>query len=211
VTVDDLPEKVCFWFDPSCPWTWLTSRWLVGVAERGGIEVEWRPLSLPVIRGGGDDLPEDKRREAEGSKAAHRVFEALLRSDRTDDVRALYEEIGRRVHHDGEAFHPELVVAAAEAVGLPGEVVAATDDASLDDAARRDTEAACALAGPEVGSPVLSFDDPPVGVFGPILTELPGDVEAAMVFEAAVLTARVPQFSELKRGRTKPPRPGPLP
>lgn len=210
MSVDDLPEKVCFHFDPSCPWTWLTSRWLVGVAERGGIEVEWRPLSLPVIREGAD-LSEEKRREGEGSQAAHRIFEALLRADRADDVRALYDEIGRRAHHGGEPFRAELVVAAAEDLGFPPEVLAAAEDASLDEAARRDTEAACALAGPEVGSPVLSFDDPPVGVFGPILTALPDETEAAMLFEAAVLTARVPQFSELKRGRTSPPKPGPRP
>jgi hypothetical protein len=187
--------RIDAWFDPHCPWTWATSRWLVGCAHDRGVEVRWHPFSLTILR----DKPVGPALRALRVVAAVRAQDELA-------VGPLYTELGRRIHHDGEQADADLGGALA-AVGVEPEVAAAADDESWDDAIRASMAEAKALVGDDVGLPILAIDDGdgPTGASGPILAAMPTGDEALQLFDAWGAILRVPGFAELKRSRTGPP------
>jgi 2-hydroxychromene-2-carboxylate isomerase len=196
-------QALTFWFDPGCPWTWITSRWLVEAAARREVPVAWRSLSLAVLNGD-REVPEAYRAARDASVGAHRVFAALLAEDRDDLVAGLYTELGRRWFHDGGARAVADVADAAARAGA-GSWAAAAGDARWDEALAASTRQAVGLAGPDVGSPVLSWGDPPVAVFGPILSPAPTGEDAAVLLDRIVTLGSEPGFFELKRGRSHGP------
>jgi len=198
-----------FFFDPGCPWTWATSRWLVDAAQRRGIEVVWRNLSLGVLNEG-RELSDHLRRTLPAGLVAHRLIAALHASGRNELIGDYYTEYGRRVHHDGVEPSVEVVREVALAVGA-GDWVAALDDARWDVPVAESTRLAMSLAGPDVGSPVLAFGDPLVGVFGPIVSPPPCDEQAMFLLDVVLLVAQCPGFFEIKRGRNGPVQLGPRP
>ena len=206
---DSLPREIELFFDPACPWTWATSRWLLDAAAQHDVEVRYRSLSLPVLNAG-REIPEQFRPGMEASTAAHRLFAALRAAGRNDLVGAVYTEYGRHRFHDGREPSRDLVAEAAGRAGA-GEWSDALDDASWDSEVEASTKEAVALAGPDVGSPVLVFDEPRVGVFGPVVSPPPSGRTAADLLELVVRAARTPGFLELKRGRSGPPTFGPRP
>lgn len=187
--------RVDAWFDPICPWTWATSRWLVGCAHDRGVEVRWHPFSLTFQ----NDSPVGP------ALRALRVVAAVRAADEVA-VGPLYTELGRRIHHDGEEADDDLGGALA-AVGLEPELAAAAGDDSWDAAIRDSMAEAKALVGDDVGIPILAIDDDhgPTGASGPILSAIPTGDEALRLFDAWAATVRVPGFAELKRTRTGPP------
>jgi predicted DsbA family dithiol-disulfide isomerase len=187
--------RIDAWFDAICPWTWATSRWLVGCAHDRGAEVRWHPFSLTFQ----DDSPVGPALRALRVVAAVRAEDELA-------VGPLYTELGRRIHHDGEQADDDLGGALA-AVGLEPELAAAADDGSWDAAIRDSMAQARAVVGDDVGIPILAIDDGdgPKGASGPILSAMPAGDEALRLFDAWVATLRVPGFAELKRTRTGPP------
>ncbi len=191
--------SVDFFFDPGCPWTWATSRWLVEATGRRSIEVAWRSLSLAVLNAG-QDVPEQYRQPMDIAARAHRVFSALLADGRNDLVGAVYSEYGRRVHHD--AAEPSLgllgdtVIAAGAA-----DYIGAIDDESWDEPVEASTNEAVALAGPDVGSPVLAFGTPRFAIFGPIVSPPPRGEDGTKLLDLVFATAEIPGLFELKRGR----------
>lgn len=189
-------------FDPSCPWTWLTSRWLVGVAGREGFDVEWRAFSLPYVNRD-KDLPEEWRPRMEVVTGAHRALQALRERGDNDAVGRLYGALGARWHTGGEELTRESVLAAARDAGVEDVAAPALDDASLDAAVAASTDAALALAGPDIGSPVLGIDG--AGVNGPIIRALPDDAGSQRLWEAVQAVVSLREWHELKRGRTGPP------
>ena len=203
-------ETFRFYFDPICPWTWMTSRWLLDAAEQTGATVEWHNLSLAVVNVD-KEIPEQYRAAVEGSIRAHRVIAALLADGEPGLVGDFYTEWGRHVHHDGEFPSAELVGQVASAVGAE-RWASAADDESWDAAVERSTNEGQELAGGgEVGSPVLAFGSPRVGVFGPIVSPPPQGAEAVALLDQVVAAASNPAFFELKRGRNEGPRMGPRP
>ena len=188
--------RIDAWFDAICPWTWATSRWLVGCAAARHVEVHWHPYSLTFQ----NDSPVGP------ALRALRVASAVRASDELA-VGPLYTELGRRIHHDGEKADDDLAGALA-AVGLEPELAAAADDESWDDAIRASMADARALVGEDVGIPIAAIDDGdgPKGASGPVLMGvMPTGDEALQLFDAWVATLRVPGFAELKRSRTGPP------
>jgi predicted DsbA family dithiol-disulfide isomerase len=187
--------RIDAWFDPICPWTWATSRWLVGCAHVRGVQLHWHPWSLTFQ----NDSPVGPALRALRVVAAVRAQDELA-------VGPLYTELGRRIHHDGEKADDDLGAALA-AVGLEPELATAADDESWDDAIRASMAEARAIVGDEVGIPLAAIDDGdgPRGASGPILSAIPTDDEALQLFDAWVATLRVPGFAELKRSRTGPP------
>jgi 2-hydroxychromene-2-carboxylate isomerase len=183
------------WFDAICPWTWATSRWVVGCAHDRGIEVRWHPYSITFK----NDRPI--------GPAVHalRVVAAVREADDVA-VGPLYTELGRRIHHDGEQADADLGGALA-AVGLEPELAAAAEDASWDDAIRASMAEAQALVGDDVGIPILAVDDGDGrrAASGPILSAMPAGDDALRLFDAWVAVLRIPGFAELKRTRTGPP------
>jgi 2-hydroxychromene-2-carboxylate isomerase len=186
---------VDFFFDPTCPYTWRTSRWIAGVAEAGEAAVTWRLISLAVLNEG-KDLPEEFRPVLAQSARALRALAAV---DENDGRARLYTALGTRRHEKGLAFTDEEIAAAVEEAGLPASVAAAVDDASLDAAVRASHDEAQAAVGQETGSPVLRIGER--AWFGPVVVPTPTGDEALRLFEAVRLLADVPAFSELKTRR----------
>lgn len=189
--------EATYFFDPACPFTWRTSRWLVGVAEQRGVTLRWRAFSLMILNGG--NAPEKLKPMLEASSRALRLVEALRAGDRHDDIAAFYTELGTRTHEAGAPISDALVDEAAAAVGI--EDASALDDPAWDDAVRESHEFAFSSAGPDIGSPVLLLEGAERGVHGPIIGEVPGADESLAIWDAVVPLSRSGTFFELKRGR----------
>ncbi|MFI7491476.1 DsbA family protein [Micromonospora echinaurantiaca] len=187
-----------FFFDPACPWTWRTSRWLVAVADARGLRVEWRAFSLAILNEG-KSAPEFADVLAASSRAL-RLVEALRADGRPDDVARFYAEVGARSHDAGNPLSPKIVDAAVEAAGL-GDAAAALDDERWDRAVRESHALAYASAGPDIGSPVLMVPGAERGMHGPILTEVPGTDDALTIWDCMLPLIHLPAFHELKRAR----------
>ena len=200
--VVDTPTRLEFFFDPGCPWTWATSRWLVDAAAVRGIEVVWRNLSLGVLNEG-RELSEHLRLTLPAGKVAHRLIAALVAADRNDLIGDFYTEYGRRVHHDKVAPSVELVREVAAAAGC-GEWLGAVDDEAWDAPVAESTRLAMSLAGPDVGSPIIAFGSPLVGIFGPIVSPPPTDEQGQRLLDVVLLGAQCGGFFEIKRGRSGP-------
>lgn len=191
---------VTFWFDPSCPFTWSTSRWLRDAAAGRGEPVEWRLMSLAVLNAD-KNVPEQYVARMRLSTLASRVLADTARKHGNEGVDALYTALGTRLHEQGgESISRDMVAAAVTDAGLPADLMAAYDDESLDADVEASHEAGQRRVGDEAGSPVIAFGDGP-GYFGPIVTEAPTGDEATKLYDAMTLLSSVPQFAELKRAR----------
>ena len=191
--------EATYYFDPACPFTWRTSRWLVAVAPDRDVTVRWRAFSLSILNG--DDTPERYRPVMAASSKALRLVEALRADHREEAVAAFYAELGTRTHEADKPLSDDVVVQAAEAAGVE-DPKAALDDERWDEAVRESHEAALALAGPGIGSPVLHVEGAKRGLHGPILGSVPGRDEALAIWDATVPLMMIDTFFELKRGRS---------
>ncbi|WP_320065465.1 DsbA family protein [Micromonospora sp. RTGN7] len=187
-----------FFFDPACPWTWRTSRWLVAVADARGLTVEWRSFSLAILNEG-KVAPQFAEAMAASGRAL-RLVEALRAEGRGDDTARFYAELGTRTHDASNPISDKLVEAAVEAAGL-GDAAPALDDDRWDQAVRESHALAYSSAGPDIGSPVLTVPGAERGIHGPILTEVPGTEDALTLWDSLLPLLRLPAFHEIKRGR----------
>ncbi len=190
--------EATYYFDPACPFTWRTSRWLVSVAAERDVTVRWRAFSLSILNG--DNTPEQYRPAMAASSRALRLVAALAADRRDEDVAAFYTEVGNRTFEAGAAITDDIVSAAAEAAGIE-DAKAILDDPSWDEAVRESHEEAFSSAGPDIGSPVLTVEGAARGVHGPIIGDVPARDEALAIWDAVVPLARSGTFFEVKRGR----------
>lgn len=187
-----------FFFDPGCPFTWRTSRWLVEVADAGDASVTWRLMSLAVLNEG-KEIPEQFREKHREGARALRALAAAQREGGNDAVARLYTALGTRVHEHGGAHDDATITEAVAEAGLPESVAAAVDDESLDAAVRAEHDASQATVGDTAGSPIVALAGR--GFFGPVVVPVPKGDEALQLFEGVRLLAGVPAFSELKTTR----------
>ncbi|MEV6263598.1 disulfide bond formation protein DsbA [Streptomyces sp. NPDC051784] len=188
------------WFDPSCPFTWRTSRWLRAEAAVRDEKVTWRLMSLAVLNEGRDDVPSGYR---EGQLRAARLLRVLAASAEhggNEAVDSLYTAHGTRVHERAEGWDDRTLRQALTEAGLSDGLAAAADDESWDEVVRASHAEGQARVGQESGTPVVAFGDAP-GFFGPILTAVPAGEEAARLYDSVAALATVTAFSELKRAR----------
>lgn len=190
---------VNFYFDPMCPFTWRTSRWVKDVAGRTGEPVTWKFLSLAVLNEG-KEIPEQYRSAHAFGRKAHRVLAAADQKHGQDAVDRLYSALGRRLHYENAGHKAETLAAAIAEAQLPADLIDAAEDGSLDSVVRASHDEAQARVGTETGSPVTAVDDGP-GFFGPVVVPVPEGADADRLFQALRLLSTVPQFSELKRQR----------
>lgn len=197
------PSTVSFFFDPSCPWTWITSRWLVEVTARRQVEVRWRAFSLTCINEG-RDVPEHRRDAMEHGQRALRVIESLGAQGRHADAGNFYTELGTRLHLQQLPPSDETIAAAGDAAGVD-DAVARANDGSWDPAVRDAYDEIHAVLGDDVGSPALRLDSTGNALFGPILSPAPTGDAADRVLDATLALLSVPEFFELKRSRSGGP------
>ena len=195
------PDAVDFWFDPSCPFTWQTSRWLVEVADARGLRVDWRLMSLAVLNAG-QEVPEQWREHVARGAVATRVFAAVRAAGGAEVLGRFYTEVGTRVHGQGAVLGPEVFAEALAAVGLPAEL--AEDDDAQQGAVEASHADSQERVGAEAGSPITAFPGAP-GFFGPIVTPAPTGDAALRLFDGLALVSAVPGFSELKGARGELP------
>jgi 2-hydroxychromene-2-carboxylate isomerase len=192
------PTPVDFFFDPGCPFTWATSRWIAEVAETGAAAVTWRLMSLGVLNEG-KEIPEQYRAGMAQGARALRALAAAGDESGNDAVAALYAALGTRRHGKGESFTDEVIADAVAEVGLPASVAAAVGEEARDAAVRASHEESQAAVGQESGSPVVRLGG--VAWFGPVVAPAPTGDEALRLFDAVRTLATVPSFSELKTSR----------
>ncbi|MET8815453.1 DsbA family protein [Streptomyces sp. NPDC004549] len=203
---------VDFWFDPLCPWAWMTSRWVLEVEKVRDIEVRWHIMSLAVLNEDRiDELPEEYR-EMLATKAWQpvRVVTAAWQKHGADVLGPLYTALGTRIHNEGEGPSREAVVAALDEVGLPADLIDYFDqtDFEFDAELRASHKEGIEKVGQEVGTPVIAVPGPDgeqIAFFGPVVTPAPQGEQAARLWDGTLAVASVPGFYELKRTRTQGP------
>ncbi|HTY73570.1 MAG TPA: DsbA family protein [Actinomycetes bacterium] len=193
-----------FWFDPLCPWAWVTSRWMLEVEQVRPVRVRWHVMSLAVLNEG-RDLPESYRRFLDSAWGPVRVFEAAAVEHGEDVLLPLYTAFGTRYHVQGDE-RPEAMAAIAEAlreVGLPEQLIAAADGDAYDAALRASHRAGMDPVGQDVGTPVIHVDG--AAFFGPVVTPPPRGEAAGRLWDGVRLVAGTDGFFEIKRSRDRHP------
>ena len=190
------------WFDPLCPWAWLTSRWLMEVEQVRDVEVTWSVMSLAVLNSG-RELSPDYESMMDRSWGPVRVIVAAAREHGAEVIKPLYDEMGSRIHLGGEQDYLVVIAAALKEVGLPAELLRFATSDGADDAVRASHARAIALVGVEVGTPVIAMGGS--AFFGPVVTPAPRGEAAGRLWDGWVLMAGTPGFFELKRTRTASP------
>ncbi|PZT75084.1 MULTISPECIES: mycothiol-dependent nitroreductase Rv2466c family protein [unclassified Streptomyces] len=201
---------VDFWFDPVCPWAWMTSRWMLEVEKVRDVEVRWHVMSLSVLNEDRiDELPEEYRDMLENKAwGPVRVVVAAQQKHGDEVVGPLYTALGTRIHNRGEGVTPEAVEAALKDVGLPVELAAYADSDAYDTELRASHREGIEKVGQEVGTPVIAVPGPDGGqiaFFGPVVTPAPKGEEAAKLWDGTLMVASIPGFYEIKRTRTQGP------
>lgn len=189
-----------FWFDPLCPFAWITSRWIKEVEQVRDIDVTWRIMSLGYLNQD-KDISADYREMLKGAWGPVRICQAV--SEKYDQVKLfdLYTAMGARIHNGQEGRDAEVMAKALADVDLPAELVEAFDDTSYDDAIIKSHHLGMDQVGDEVGTPTISIEGS--AFFGPVMTSIPRGEEAGEIWDAAVRLAAYPHFFELKRSRNQ--------
>ncbi|GAA3234350.1 DsbA family protein [Streptomyces sp. XM83C] len=201
---------VDFWFDPLCPWAWMTSRWVLEVEKVRDIEVRWHVMSLAVLNEDKlDELPENYREMLE-TKAwgPVRVVTAAQEEHGPEVLGDLYTALGTRIHNEGMGPEKEAVATALADVGLPASLMDHWDDTPYEEQLRASHKEGIEKVGQDVGTPVIAVpgaDGEQIAFFGPVVTPAPKGEEAARLWDGTLAVASVPGFYEIKRTRTKGP------
>lgn len=193
------PQHVEFWFDPLCPWAWITSRWITEVAQTLSFDVTWHPFSLKVLNGDDDSNP-----YSEGLRLGHRMGQVSLAAAAQHGagiIAQLYTEYGTRLHNEGRQDGDAVIVESLEALDLDPGLLATAEDESrgFDEQLHESTNRGIEIVGPGVGIPIIAIDGR--AFFGPVLSPAPRGADAVKLWNAVVAASQIPNFFELKRGR----------
>ncbi|MDA1359494.1 disulfide bond formation protein DsbA [Glycomyces luteolus] len=186
------------YFDPACPFAWITSRWLIEVESHRPIDLRFRIMSLAVLNEH-RELEPWYRKFNDRAWGPARVCAAAEQRHGTAVLRDLYTALGTRIHRDRDKDYHRVIAAALTATGLPADLADAAHTDTFDTALRTSHQRGQDAAGEEAGTPLTVIDG--IGHFGPVLTAIPKGEPAARLFDAVRTLAAVPAFAELKRRR----------
>ncbi|AQS65652.1 hypothetical protein [Streptomyces pactum] len=199
----DTPTTVDFWFDPTCPWAWLTSRWVLEVARQRPLELRWHLMSLTVLNEGRADLPERWHRDLAVRLEPVRVCAAAERRYGPGALGPLYTELGTRFHLEGAPRERATYAAALAGAGLDPGLAGTAVCGAYDDAVRASHHDAVGRVGTDVGTPVVAVGG--VAFFGPVVSPAPRGEAATRLWDGVLAVAATDGFFELKRTRTGKP------
>ncbi len=195
-------QSLDFYFDPICPWAWMTSRWMLEVARVRPVDIAWHVMSLTVLNEG-NEVPEQYRDSIRLGWGPVRSVVAAQELVGSQVVLPLYTALGERIHLAGRLHEQDVIDEAVAAAGLPAEVAQAAQDPAWDDAVRSSHHRGMDPVGDQVGTPVIHVAG--VAFFGPVVSPAPKGEAAGSLFDGVLACARTPGFFELKRSRTVEP------
>lgn len=203
----DIPtrNRADLWFDPLCPFAWITSRWILEVEKVRDVDVVWHVMSLGYLNKD-RDIPEGYREMLAPAWGPVRVLMAAQESHGDKVLLPMYDAFGARIHVGGRGLHEEpdgglaLIAEVLEEVGLPADLIDAATDPSWDEAVARSHHEGMDAVGDDVGTPTIHVNGS--AFFGPVLSKIPRGEEAGRLWDGCVAVASFPYFYELKRSRT---------
>jgi 2-hydroxychromene-2-carboxylate isomerase len=197
------PTRVDFWFDPICPWAWITSRWMLEVEKVRPVTTVWHVMSLAVLNEDKEGLSDRYREGLRTAWGPVRVLIAAEQAQGQQVLLPLYTALGTRFHHEKAPRDAETISAALAEAGLPADLVDAMDSTEYDAAVRASHAEGIERVGYDVGTPIISVNG--MSVFGPVVSPIPRGEVAGRLWDGVHLLAGVDGFFELKRSRTRDP------
>ena len=197
------PTRLDFWFDPLCPWAWITSRWVLEVEKVRPVQARWHVMSLAVLNENKEGMDERYKEMMRKAWGPVRVCIAAEQKFGPDVLLPLYTALGTRFHNEKQDRDLATIEAALADAGLPAELAAAADSTEYDEALRASHKDGMDRVGYEVGTPVISVNG--ISFFGPVISPIPRGEDAARLWDGVLMVAGTDGFFEIKRSRTRDP------